>query len=135
MADLKAEIDSVNRERKLQQTAAGQELAALEAEWQVSRHLLVHSAAYANGIVHMQPLIAGVKSLTVYHSHHQELVQKNGEIERACRMVEEELALMQAASQPAQQCVPVTVNCMFCGRLRQLLPMLGFRWSAAGRID
>jgi hypothetical protein len=37
----------------------------------------------------------------------QELVQKNGEIERACRMVEEELALMQAASQPAQQCALV----------------------------
>lgn len=35
----------------------------------------------------------------------QELIQKNGEIERACRMVEEELALMQAASQPEQQCV------------------------------
>ena len=34
----------------------------------------------------------------------QELIQKNGEIERACRMVEEELALMQAASQPEQQC-------------------------------
>ena len=37
MADIKAQIDSVNRERKLQQTAAGQELATLEAEWQVRR--------------------------------------------------------------------------------------------------
>lgn len=27
-------IDQVNRERKLQQTEVGQELAALEAEWQ-----------------------------------------------------------------------------------------------------
>ena len=35
VADIKAQIDSVNRERKLQQTAAGQELAALETEWQV----------------------------------------------------------------------------------------------------
>jgi Breast carcinoma amplified sequence 2 (BCAS2) len=52
VADLKAEIDSVNRERKLQQTAAGQELAALEAEWQVSRRILVRSAACATSIVH-----------------------------------------------------------------------------------
>lgn len=37
VADIKAQIDSVNRERKLQQTAAGQELATLEAEWQVRR--------------------------------------------------------------------------------------------------
>ena len=35
VADIKAQIDSVNRERKLQQTAAGQELAMLETEWQV----------------------------------------------------------------------------------------------------
>lgn len=65
VAELRGQIDSVNRERKLQQTAAGQELATFEAEW-------------------------------------QELVAKNGEIERACRAVEQELALMQAAMQPPQ---------------------------------
>lgn len=69
MAELKRQIDGVNRERKLQQTAVGGELAGLEAEWQT-------------------------------------LVAKNGEIEAACRRMEEEIVLMQASSQPAApQCV------------------------------
>ena len=33
-AELQAKVDHVNRERKLQQTAVGADLVALEAEWQ-----------------------------------------------------------------------------------------------------
>lgn len=34
VAQLKSEVDAVNRERKLQQTTAGSKLVDLEAQWQ-----------------------------------------------------------------------------------------------------
>lgn len=89
VAELKRQIDAVNRERKLQQTAAGGELAGLEDQW-------------------------------------KELVAKNGEIERACRAMEEEVVLMQAASHPAPQCVAcscvISANRIGVSDIRACLP-------------
>lgn len=116
LADLKAQIDGVNRERKLQQTAAGQELGALEAEWQVRDKSVAVTGTLASRIVApsmldfqrehargLQPVKCAQPPSHLALECLQELIAKNGEIERACRMVEDELALMQAASQLPQQ--------------------------------